>query len=559
MCIVASSHFQLAQDVAHRLGMQAFPLIGKFPFADYHWQEKNRQTPGVQDADPGFWQEATGYALMALPGSDLYVIDCDSAAFQDHLFEALPELRQTRMVHSGLPGHSHLYARLSLVAAIKRLQLIEDGTELASLRGHGSYVVGPGSIHPETGELYRDNSQWEIVQLDLAQSKKLLGLFKARDKPQIIYAISESDQSVIDYLAALFRERGYRQNGEWVNGCCIYLERHQHNDTHPSFGFNTKTGGGNCFVCGGFSLHQVAAQMNVLIQPQPFAFQGTPDSLVVSNDDAVLDTPGIQVELNVAAELIRRGCFQVARFFGILSDHARQRNGQHTYDFSSLVGLGQRHQLSVDQVKKSLSQMVKMGLLIRQALGIYRRVGLEKVRALLNLGRSFAPVVFPRNVYGGQPKAFSRAVLLAVEHYLPEGLSTRRIASAAGIGSRTVYLYENELGVQRTTITERIGLARATVVNFVKIFDAEKRFFQTLDNAYDGCKVAARIGGSAWGWQQMPSKRSVPILQTLYIKTGFSQEIELLFAGEQQTGRQDFAGGNTLPPIDLSQGESCLH
>lgn len=44
--------------------------------------------------------------------------------------------------------------------------------------------------------------------------------------------------------------RGCKPRGDWLNGACPFPERHKHDDQHPSFGFNTRTGYGFCHVCG---------------------------------------------------------------------------------------------------------------------------------------------------------------------------------------------------------------------------------------------------------------------------------------------------------------------
>jgi hypothetical protein len=60
----------------------------------------------------------------------------------------------------------------------------------------------------------------------------------------------ELNPRVVEALADLFLMHGYKSRGTWLNGPCVYPQRHQHGDAHPSFGYNTASGYGFCHVCG---------------------------------------------------------------------------------------------------------------------------------------------------------------------------------------------------------------------------------------------------------------------------------------------------------------------
>jgi hypothetical protein len=64
-------------------------------------------------------------------------------------------------------------------------------------------------------------------------------------------------------IADALRARGYRQKGDWLNGPCIYPERHEHNDNKNSFGFNVRSGYGNCFRCGSMLAKQIACKLGL--------------------------------------------------------------------------------------------------------------------------------------------------------------------------------------------------------------------------------------------------------------------------------------------------------
>ncbi len=59
---------------------------------------------------------------------------------------------------------------------------------------------------------------------------------------------------------------GCKPSGDWLNGACPFPDRHKHNDQHPSFGFNTRSGYGFCHVCGTLLLKDLCAALGI----QPF-------------------------------------------------------------------------------------------------------------------------------------------------------------------------------------------------------------------------------------------------------------------------------------------------
>jgi hypothetical protein len=66
-------------------------------------------------------------------------------------------------------------------------------------------------------------------------------------------------QAVTDRL----RRMGYVQQGDWLSGACLYPHQHQHADRHPSFGFNIRTGYGNCYVCGSMLLKDICLTLGI--------------------------------------------------------------------------------------------------------------------------------------------------------------------------------------------------------------------------------------------------------------------------------------------------------
>lgn len=84
---------------------------------------------------------------------------------------------------------------------------------------------------------------------------------------RISYSTVSGDRSLNpDLLAVIgqtFSARGYRRSGDWLSGPCPYPDHHQHADQHPSFGFNIRTGYGNCFLCGSFSLKDLCPALGI--------------------------------------------------------------------------------------------------------------------------------------------------------------------------------------------------------------------------------------------------------------------------------------------------------
>jgi hypothetical protein len=56
---------------------------------------------------------------------------------------------------------------------------------------------------------------------------------------------------------------GYSGRGDWLSGPCLYPARHQHGDVHPSFGFNIRSGYGNCYVCGSILLKDICTELGI--------------------------------------------------------------------------------------------------------------------------------------------------------------------------------------------------------------------------------------------------------------------------------------------------------
>jgi hypothetical protein len=649
----------IAAHVAALLGAETFPLVGKAPAMGHRWNtDKVLGRPGVQPATPQVWAAATGYGVMSPAGGDLFILESDDPLFTTAIFGAFPAFRAAPLVFSGDParvGRCHIYLRLARAVitaafgpntprrgALSRRRPAQpkpgaDATtthseEIASLRGHGAYVVGPGSLHPASGLPYTCNDQAVPPLLDAGQSARLLARFLPADEADNLLSqfapppppigspkstpkqlgltraqrrmgelppmsvrmaelplfrpappepvpvladpaetitaaapVSPTEQPVIPPIEAVcappktntdttpravftpraggtpqadgvlrqaVREhllrQGYHPNGEWLNGRCPHPEKHKNQDAHPSFGFNTQSGVGKCFVCGNFDLGHVARAFGVAVpppahEPIPDAPPGRPCVFLGQWDDPLLaapDTPGappdpdatrrtaLVCELNIATALTARGASQAARLYDLLADHARAHNGQHTYTTAAIHQVGAAAGMSRAQTAKALRQMQVLGLLHKLAYGRYRRAGVAAIKKHLNMADGYASARLPRAVYR-HAKRYTGALVVAVQRFLPPGLPSGAIAEAVGVSRRALYDHENALRVLRTPRREQLDPATAAV-RFYKVFDGSGRFVMALDgDDYQGaCEVAARNAGRLEAWGQLPSIRT---------------------------------------------------
>ncbi len=69
--------------------------------------------------------------------------------------------------------------------------------------------------------------------------------------------------ALLDAVTGRLSDMGYSRQGDWLSGPCLYPARHHHDDSHPSFGFNTRTGYGHCFRCGSILLKDICTPIGM--------------------------------------------------------------------------------------------------------------------------------------------------------------------------------------------------------------------------------------------------------------------------------------------------------
>ena len=526
-----------ARCYADKLGAAVFPVRGKVPLTAT-WKPY-LMAAGDYGTDAE-WANATGYAVAPILTSHLVIVDLDDLAQAETLFHLCPTLRQTFAVNRGT-AHLHLYCHLA-VGHLDKAYLMrrETNREVASLRGAGAYVVGPESSHP-SGDLYIPNDL-PIATLDLFEQTRLLEWFKGPEQSKQISAVqcaggqairlqrtvqqTEAQRATIERV---LRGRGYRQNGNWLNGPCIHPEKHTEGDRHPSFGVNIQSGVGHCFVCGNYSSTEVGAALGVPVPALPdrdrlYAFRTAvplpavavagESSAKTSRTAPVAVENKVQFELNISNALIKRGKHAAARLNDLLFDDSRRHHGQCAYQMADLVDLGKRHLLSRTQIVKAVKALCGLGLLVQVKRGWYRRLSVARTRVILGLGDEYALAEIPRNACMGSVSIadYTAAIVLVVERLLPGNLPSGTIAVAAGISTQSLYSHERRLNVKRKTQAKVVNVATATP-HFAKVFDDGQALVRTVsgDNlAHQAMALAARNGGKAWGWRMLPSKRYLP-------------------------------------------------
>jgi hypothetical protein len=227
-------------DDANRQGWGAFAAIGL-------------RRPGLSR-----WQRGRAEDAIALPA---VFVDID-----DPSSNTLMRLRQFKprpscIIHSG--GGYHAYWWLEqptreLDEARRILQALAgslggDHMSIAqSLR-----VVGSINTKP-----VRNGAACRIVELveQRYTLEHFAGLLPSPPSPRKPLS-QEQTADLTAAVAATLSLQGFTRRGDWLNGPCPYAGRHKHGDRHPSFGFNTRTGYGFCYVCGSMLLKELYSMM----------------------------------------------------------------------------------------------------------------------------------------------------------------------------------------------------------------------------------------------------------------------------------------------------------
>ncbi|MFW6061189.1 MAG: bifunctional DNA primase/polymerase [Planctomycetota bacterium] len=147
-------------EYGYGLGWSFTPLAGKAPVLK-GWQKRPRESLG----EALRWAGEGNVGLRTGRVSGVVVVDIDPGADTSEL-----ELPATVTVRTGREGGRHLYY------ACREPVGCSNGRKLGphiDFKGDGGQVVFPGSVHPETGQVYRweaGRAPWEIELAELPAS-----------------------------------------------------------------------------------------------------------------------------------------------------------------------------------------------------------------------------------------------------------------------------------------------------------------------------------------------------------------------------------------------------
>jgi predicted transcriptional regulator len=270
-----SNTLEAAQGYA-ALGMSVIPLNGKRPALN-RWAQYQQNRASQAEIETWHRQgilQNIGIVCGAASGN-LIVLDLDGAAGYPAFAASFPHLAETYTVASGGGVGRHVYFRTEkLPPSVKAMNTPIGHLELC---GDGRQVVAPPGLHPTTGKPYRVEQAHDILQVsDLDELVRWIEAFKPREMPsswkppaRINAAMGDAviNPRLLDAIAHDLLRRDFRQHGDWLHGRCIHPGRHKNGDRNPSFGFNTCTGYGHCYVCGTMLAKEVCEALH--IDPDP--------------------------------------------------------------------------------------------------------------------------------------------------------------------------------------------------------------------------------------------------------------------------------------------------
>ena len=248
-----------------RVGFSVLPLLGKRP-ALATWKPYQSTPASLQRILA--WHQAGLFhniGLVCGPASgNLVVLDLDGWAAYDCFRQRFPDLARTYTVITGSGTGTHLYWRVAHLPPTYRVLGTSWGN--FELCAQGRQVVAPPSIHSLTGYPYRVYQDFPIRELDnLNAVLNWLATLRSRPRSSVIYPRLSGtlNPRLVLALTETFLARGSNQRGDWLNGHCPYPQRHSHQDCHPSFGFNLRSGYGYCFVCGTLLAKDLCVVLNI--------------------------------------------------------------------------------------------------------------------------------------------------------------------------------------------------------------------------------------------------------------------------------------------------------
>lgn len=249
------------------LGLSVIPLDGKRP-ALASWTQFQKQRADTKQIRA--WKFGNLGLVCGAVSGNLVVLDLDDVPGYAAFAATFPVLAETYTVASGggVGRHVYFYAD-QLPPSIKAMNTPLGHLELCA---EGRQVVAPPSIHPTTGRLYRVERPLDILRVpDLDDLVAWIEAFKPRTEtrtwqpPRVSAPSGDAplNPRVIEAISRTLEGQGFKPHGDWLHGRCLYPERHKHGDRNPSFGFNTVTGYGHCYLCGTMLAKDICTRLNI--------------------------------------------------------------------------------------------------------------------------------------------------------------------------------------------------------------------------------------------------------------------------------------------------------
>jgi len=249
------------------LGMSVIPLDGKRP-ALKSWTQYQQERADQQTIRS--WIFGNVGIVCGRVSSNLVVLDLDGAAGYAAFAAQFPVFAETYTVASGGGIGRHVYFYTDhLPPSVKAMNTPVGHLEVC---GDGRQVVAPPSIHPVTGNLYRVEKALDILRVsNLDDLAAWIEAFKSRQAvetwklPKVTAPMGEAplNRRVVDDIARTLAGQGFKPHGDWLHGRCINPQGHKHGDRNPSFGFNTASGYGHCYVCGTMLAKDICVRLNI--------------------------------------------------------------------------------------------------------------------------------------------------------------------------------------------------------------------------------------------------------------------------------------------------------
>jgi len=247
--------------------LSVIPLDGKRP-ALKSWtlyQQERAEEKTIRS-----WTFGNVGIVCGAVSGNLVILDLDGAAGYAAFAAMFPQLAETYTVASGggIGRHVYFYAD-HLPLRVKAMNTPIGHLELC---GDGRQVVAPPSIHPITGQPYRIEKALDILRVpNLNDLAAWIEAFKQRQTvqtwkpPRISAPMGEAplNHRIVDEIARTLAGQGFKSHGDWLHGRCINPQGHKHGDRNPSFGFNSMSGYGHCYVCGTMLAKDICARLNI--------------------------------------------------------------------------------------------------------------------------------------------------------------------------------------------------------------------------------------------------------------------------------------------------------